>query len=303
VRKSGVNPDRNFFGLSESTAKKPIVVVGIPWDVTSSYTRGAAAAPDAIRKATDARLYNHYTEQGVDLTAQIKVCDHGNVKKAWNAKDLKKNIASAIRMHHHENAVLLFLGGDHFVTFPAFESVAELHGQPLSLLYFDAHPDLYETYEGNLNSHATVVSRILDNRHASNGKVCYVGLRASTREQESRIVKLGLTKHTSNDVFAKGSQEICDSLKSMMKNTPVYLSIDLDCLDPAYAPGVGNPQPAGLSSRQLFNIIQNLDDLEIVAADIVEYSPRCDTNARTTAFTSAVLIKEVMWAMTKRPRR
>ena len=303
VRKTGVNSDRNFFGLGESAAKKPIVVVGIPWDVTSSYRRGAAAAPDAIRKATDAKLYNRYTEQGVDLAAQIKVCDHGNAKKAGNAMDLKKGIASAIRVHNHGKAALLFLGGDHFVTFPAFESVAELQGRPLSLLYFDAHPDLYEIYEGNLNSHATVVSRILDNRSASNGKVCYVGLRASTKEQESRIVKLGLTKYTSHDVFAKGSQEISDSLKSMVKDTLVYLSIDLDCLDPAYAPGVGNPQPGGLSSRQLFDIIQNLDDLEIVAADIVEYSPRCDTNARTTAFTSAVLIKEIMWAMTKRSRR
>jgi arginase family enzyme len=92
-------------------------------------------------------------------------------------------------------------------------------------------------------------------------------------------------------------------VKSMVKNTPVYLSIDLDCLDPAYAPGVGNPQPGGLSTRQLFDIIQNLDDTEIIAADIVEYSPRCDTNARTTAFTAAVLIKEIMWAMTRQSKR
>jgi len=297
--KTRVSSVRDFFGLEKSTAKRQIVVVGIPWDVTSSYRRGAAAAPDAIRKATDARLYNSYTEQGVDLAARVKVCDHGNAEKARNVIDLKRIISSTIKVHDHKNAALLFLGGEHFVTFPAFESAAEFHGQRLSLLYFDAHPDLYEIYEGSLNSHATVVSRILSNTNANVGKVGYVGLRASTKEQEDRIAKLDLMKYTSHDVVEKGYQKICNSLNRMLKNTFVYLSIDLDCLDPAYAPGVGNPQPGGLSSRQLFDIIQNLD-LEIVAADIVEYSPRCDTNARTTAFMSAVLIKEIMWAMTKR---
>ena len=300
MRNKRFDSDRNFFGLGKSKGKKPIVVVGIPWDITSSYRRGAAEAPDAIRKATDSKLYNRYTEQGVDLATQLKVCDHGNARKARNAMQLKKSIVSAIKVHDHNNAASLFLGGDHFVTFPAFESVAELQGQPLSLLYFDAHPDLYDTYEGKLNSHATVVSRILDNRNASNGKVCYVGLRASTMEQEDRMVKLGLTKYTSHDVFTKGTQEICNSLKSMLKDTLVYLSVDLDGLDPAFAPGVGNPQPGGLSSRQLFDIVQNIDDLQIVAADIVEYLPRCDIEARTTAFTSAILIKEIMWAMAKR---
>jgi agmatinase len=295
--KGRIQTHKTFFGLTRSAGTKTLVVVGIPWDSTSSYRHGAAAAPGAIRIATDSGLYNRYTQRGIDLGRVWKVCDHGDVKKAKNVTELENNIRSAIAIHHHEKPHMLFLGGDHFVTYPAFSAVAEFQRRPLSLLYFDAHPDLYQTYGGSPYSHATVVSRILDNKSASTGKVCYVGIRASTEEQENRIRELGLTEHTSHDVYAKGTQEISHSILNELQPTPVYLSIDLDCLDPAYAPGVGNPEPGGLSTRRLFDILQSLSGLEIIAADVVEYSPKCESNARTTAFTSAVLIKEIMGLM------
>jgi len=167
------------------------------------------------------------------------------------------------------------------------------------LLYFDAHPDLYESYEGSRYSHATTVSRILEDRNLSSGTVCYVGIRASTGEQDERIRTLGLNAYTMRDVYTRGCDAIASSIKSILLDQPVYLSIDLDCLDPAFAPGVGNPQPGGLSTRQMLEILHGLEGLEIVAADIVEYSPRFDSKARTTAFTSAILIKEIMGVMAK----
>jgi len=277
-----------------STAKRVLVVIGLPWDATSSYRRGAAGGPDAIRRATSGRLYNQFTEQGLDLAAFWRVCDHGNVKETSDISKLKKSLASAMSLHHHDNYSTLFLGGDHFISYPSFSLTAKKCRRPLSLLYFDAHPDLYESYEGSRYSHATVVSRILDNRNLSSGNVCYVGIRASTREQDERIKALGLTAHTTQDVYARGCDAIASSIRSILLDQPIYLSIDLDCLDPAFAPGLGNPQPGGLSTRHILDILRGIEGLEIVAADIVEYSPKFDSNARTTAFTSAILIKEIM---------
>jgi len=289
----------SFFGLTRSTAKRDLVVVGLPWDATSSYRRGAAAGPDAIRRATSGRLYNRFTEQGLDLAAFWKVCDHGNVKETSDLSKLKKSLASAIRLHDHSNRSTLFLGGDHFISYPCFSLMVQKCKRRLSLLYFDAHPDLYESYEGSRYSHATTVSRILEDKDLSSGAVCYVGIRASTGEQNERIRTLGLTAYTTQDVYIRGCDAIASSIRSVLLDQPVYLSFDLDCLDPAFAPGVGNPQPGGLSTRQMLEILHGIEGLEIVAADIVEYSPRFDSKARTTAFTSAILIKELMGIMAR----
>jgi agmatinase len=291
----------SFFGLTHSAGAGEFVVIGVPWDVTSTYRRGAATAPDAIREATSSRLYNRFTELELDLAAIWKVCDHGNVK-ASNVSLLKKALADAANLHNHKHPVMLFLGGDHFITYPCFSLMAEKCGRPLSLLYFDAHPDLYETYEGNPYSHATVVSRILDEKNLSSGTVCFAGIRASTREQNERISSLSLTVHTTRDIHEKGSDAVGSLIRSELLHKPVYLSLDLDCLDPAFAPGVGNPQPGGLTVRQILDMLHVLAGLEIVAADIVECCPKAESGARTTAFTSAILIKELMGMMAKSER-
>jgi len=283
----------SFFGLTRSQGKD-FVVVGIPWDATSSYRRGAAAGPDAIRRATSGLLYNRFTERGDDLANLWKVCDHGNVKKVATPSKLYKAIYSTTTLHGHGKCPALFLGGDHFVTYPAFNVVSEIWRNRLSLLYFDAHPDLYPNYDDSLYSHATVVSRILDRKDSSSGMICYVGIRASTKEQDERIESLSLSQYTTHDVYTKGCDAISSAIRDRLQGGPVYLSIDLDCLDPAYAPGVGNPQPGGLTTRQVFDILHAIKGLDIIAADIVEYSPVCDSSARTTAFASAVLIKEVL---------
>jgi agmatinase len=269
------------------------VVVGIPWDATSSYMRGAAEGPDAIRRATSSLLYNHFTERGYDLTDHWKVCDHGNVR-VKKQTGLHQALYSKATLHDHDKSPLLFLGGDHFVTYPAFKVASEIQRNRLSLLYFDAHPDLYMSYDNSPYSHATVVSRILEENGSSSGVVCYVGIRASTKEQNDRIRSLNLSQYTSHDVYTKGCDTVSSAIRDGLQGGPVYLSIDLDCLDPAYAPGVGNPQPGGLATRQLLEILHGIAGLDIVAADIVEYSPRCDSQSGTTAFTSAILIKEIM---------
>jgi agmatinase len=274
-------------------------VVGLPWDSTSSFRRGASEGPDVIRQATSGRLYNRFTERGIDLSTVWKVCDHGNVKQTSSVFRLEKWLAQTTGLHDHKNPFMLFLGGDHFITFPCFTLTAKKRKRRLALLYFDAHPDLYPRYEGASFSHATVVSRILDGVDTSTGVVCYVGTRAITRDQDARIKELGLTTYSTRDVNARGSREISASIRSLLSDESVYLSIDLDCLDPAFAPGVANPQPGGLTTRQLLDILNELDGLDVLAADVVEYAPRFDSRARTTAFTSAIIIKELMGLMAR----
>jgi len=288
----------DFFDLHRSNGMRELVVVGMAWDVTSSYRRGAAAGPDAIRSATSGRLYNQFTEQGLDLAVHWRVCDHGNIR-AKSMSKLKQILDVKVSLHNHQHPSMLFLGGDHFITYPTFRATAEAQKRSLSLLYFDAHPDLYEQYENKSFSHATVVSRILEDRRLSSGSVCYVGIRASTMEQDHRIKDLGLAAHTTEDVYAKGCEAIASSVMVTLQDAPVYLSLDLDCLDPAFAPGVGNPQPGGLSTRQITGILHGLQGLNIVAADIVEYCPKYDSDSKTTAFTTAILIKELMGLMAK----
>lgn len=232
------------------------------------------------------------------MGAAWHVCDHGDAE-ASNVSTLKKALAATVSLHNHDHPATLFLGGDHFITYPCFSLMAEKYGSPLSLLYFDAHPDLYETYEGAEYSHATVVSRIIDQKNLSSGTVCYVGIRASTKEQNERIDSLRLTAHSTHDIYEKGCDTVVSLVRSQFQSKPVYLSLDLDCLDPAFAPGVGNPQPGGLTVRQVLDMLHALTGLDIVAADIVEYCPRAESEARTTAFTSAILIKELMGAMAK----
>ena len=288
-----INAKDNFFGLTLSRGQD-LVVVGIPWDRTSSYRQGAASGPDYIRRATSSLLYNQSTERGDDLTRLWRICDHGNVRIPKQPAGLFKAIYSTVVRHNHDGSPMLFLGGDHFATYPAFRVVSELRRKQLSLLYFDAHPDLYPKYEGALYSHATVVSRILEDRETSSGTVCYVGIRASTAEQEKRVKALNLTEYTTQDVYAKGCEAISSIVREELSGNPVYVSIDLDCLDPAYAPGVGNPQPGGLTTRQLIDLLHGLDGLEIFGCDVVEYSPPCESKTRTTAFAAAILIKELL---------
>ena len=303
-KKHKIQNRETFFGLRSSTAEEHFVVVGIPWDATTSYEYGAAAGASAIRSAS--RLHNRFTEEGVDLATSWRVCDHGNIKlrnDLSRISELEEAVRSRVNLHNHRDPAVLFLGGDHFVTYPSFCVTAETQKRPLSLLYFDAHPDLHPSYRGSQYSDATVVSRILERKQLTSGLVCYVGIRASTAEQEQRIKDFGLSAFTSRDVYKQGCETISTRLKSILSNEPVYVSIDLDCMDPAFAPGTGLPQAGGLSSRQLMDILHGIKGLEIVGADIVEYEPASDSPAyihgRRTGLLACILIKELMGIMAR----
>ncbi|MFX1506496.1 MAG: agmatinase [Promethearchaeota archaeon] len=278
-----------------------LIALGIPWDASSSYRKGSAAAPNIIRQATSGKLYNPYTENNVNLKDKWLIFDAGDIEISSNdAMSSRKEVLSALTRIYDskKNQRFLFLGGDHLITYFTFYSLSEIgffQGSQSGIIYLDAHPDLYYQYKGNLYSHACVLRRILDQTKIDPKNIIQIGIRANTKEQREFAINSKVKTITANEFLLENPESIATMIKEKLtgKVDRVYLTIDLDILDPAYAPGLGNPEPGGLTTRELIRFIQTLSDIPIVAFDVVELSPRYD-QANITAFAAAKIIKETL---------
>lgn len=254
-----------------------ISLLGVPHDENSSFMRGPAAAPPLIRAELFSDCYGGSSETGIDLLAEGVMIDHGDVSfgdgDAWAA------IEAAVEAAMAPGHPLITLGGDHAVTWPILRGVHRCHG-PVSILHIDAHPDLYEAYQDNPRSHASPFTRIMEEGLAS--RLVQVGLRAIHPDHWGQFERFGV------EVF---EARHCSPLPKLRFEGPVYISLDLDGLDPSSAPGVSHREPGGLTTRQVIELIQAVD-VPIVGADIVEYNPRCDLDGMT-ATVAAKLLKEI----------
>ena len=295
--------EQPFFGASiDNVNFANICVIGIPWDASSSYRDGAHQSPIFIRSATSGKLYNHYSEKKVNIKEKWQILDIGDAQITnRNVLQDRKTIFELINSYNRYGMKFLFLGGDHLSTYFTFWSLRQLdQSSRIGIIYLDAHPDLYDNYEGNNYSHACVLKRIIDETHIDSTNIIQIGIRATTPEQEEYANKAGITTITTQEFQQIGAHEAANIAKTKLpKNLDkIYVSIDLDVLDPAYAPGVGNPQPGGLTTREVVSFIQNLEGLKINAFDVVELCPKIDYSG-TTAFTSAIIIKEMLGIMEK----
>ncbi|MEX0313727.1 MAG: agmatinase [Allomuricauda sp.] len=250
-----------------------ITVQGILYDEKSSFMRGPGLAPPLIREAYHSHSANYYAEDGSLIAPELfeDTGDH-DIKDYFDiSKTTSKNLEIG-------NPVITF-GGDHSITFPIIQAFHSIHGK-LDILHIDAHSDLYENFEGDPYSHACPFYNIMKNGFAEN--LYQVGIRTLNDTQRANAKKFGVKINEMKDFEAFRMPEF--------KN-PVYLSLDMDALDPAYAPGVSHHEPGGLSTRQVIDIIQKID-VAIVGADIVEYNPTRDIN-KMTAMVSAKLFKEI----------
>ncbi|NHJ48569.1 MAG: agmatinase [Asgard group archaeon] len=294
------NPYNPFFGTTTDNINYAnICTVGIPWDKSSTFRAGAIEGPQYIRHATTEALYNSYTESGKNLKEIYQVFDIGDVDIAeLSEMDAKAKISNTISKHNKYGMKFFFLGGDHISTYFTFTALKKLNNWRMGLIYIDAHPDLYEHYNGNPYSHACVVKRIIDETNIEPETIAQVGIRASTKEQNEYASSLKINTFTTKDIQQQGVLAIAEQVKSLFPKhlDAVYLSIDLDVLDPAYAPGVGNPEPGGLSSRELVEFIQGLEGINLKAFDIVELCPKFDYSG-ITSLAAAKLIKETLGIM------
>ncbi|NPE08242.1 MAG: agmatinase [Asgard group archaeon] len=288
-----------FNSVTESINFANLGVLGIPWDASSSFRRGAAEGPTFIRHATSGQLYNSFAETGRNIKDTWQIFDLGDgLIETPDAMEAKHIVLSTLTKYHRHGMRFFFLGGDHLSTYFAFTALKKLQDLRMGLIYIDAHPDLYEHYEGNPYSHACVVKRIIDETNIEPETIIQVGIRSPTPEQIDYANSVGIKTITTKDIAQNGPQTAAETVKSFIPKylDGVYLSIDLDVLDPAYAPGVGNPEPAGLTTRELIEFLHGLQGIKIHSFDIVELCPKFDPSG-ISALAAAKLIKEILGIM------
>jgi len=253
-------------------------LVGVRYDASSSFIRGAAHGPQAIRAALHSPASNGWSESGVDVLADGALADEGDLQPEDSAA-ARASIETTIRAVVARGRRPIMLGGDHSITYAAVRALATTFPD-LSVVQFDAHPDLYDSFEGDRWSHACQFARILEERLAKT--LVQVGIRTMTGHQRDQAERFAVDVIDMRR-WAAGERPTV--------NAPVYLSIDLDVLDPAFAPGVSHLEPGGLSVRDVVTEIHRLGN-KIVAADVVELNPTRDVNS-VTAFVAAKLVKEI----------
>ena len=265
--------------MTQPPASPPTVrLIGAPTDSHSSFLRGAAAAPPLIRAALHSDHGNMTAENGVELGVDVHFEDAGDLPLREQPGDFTL-IADAVSAAAKEGRIPIVLGGDHAISFPALEGIAVVHG-PVDILHFDAHPDLYDDFEGDPHSHASPFARIMERGLAR--RLVQVGIRTLNRHCREQAQRFGVEVIEMRD-FAPDRVPIPDG--------PLYISIDLDGFDPAYAPGVSHHEPGGLSVRDVMAVLRRVTG-PIVGADVVEYNPSRDING-VTAVLAAKLVKEV----------
>jgi arginase len=264
---------------------RTIRLIGLPTDINSSYLRGPAKAPPHIRAALFSEHSNLATECGLELVQDIPLEDGGDLPldETLNDDDF---ITTAVRQACAEGRVPILLGGDHAVTYTILRGIAAVHG-PVSILHFDAHPDLYDELGGNRRSHASPFARIMEEGLAT--RLVQVGIRALNKHCRAQANRFGVEIVPMRDFYVSTVP---------IPAGPLYVSIDLDGLDPAYAPGVSHHEPGGLSVRQVLDVLARVEG-PIVGADVVELNPDRDINGMT-AVVAAKFVKELC-AAAQRP--
>jgi arginase len=261
---------------------KTVAVIGIPSDENSSFMRGPAAAPPRIREVLHSGSANLCAESGIDLESRKDWQDLGDLILPSGPESFK-HIEFMIGRLLGRDIRILTLGGDHSITYPIVRAYSRKFPK-LTVLHFDAHPDLYDVLGGNRFSHACPFARIMEERLV--GRLIQVGVRTINPHQRKQAERFGVEVIEMRDMR---------SSKRFKTDGPVYLSLDMDVLDPAFAPGVSHHEPGGFSTRELLTILQDLEK-PLVGADIVEFNPKRDPLG-ITAMAAAKFYKEIVASM------
>jgi agmatinase len=260
-----------------------VALLGLPWDAHSSFLRGPALAPRQIRAALHSGAMNLCAENGHDLSADDRWRDLGDVAIPAGDEAALAAISGAAQSVLERGARLLALGGDHAVSFPLLRAYGAAH-PGLTVLHLDAHPDLYDELDGDRLSHACPFARVLEEGQIA--RLVQVGIRTLNPHQRAQAQRFGVeivemrNWRPGMDLGLRG---------------PLYLSLDLDALDPAFAPGVSHHEPGGFTTREVLGIIQSLP-VPLVGADVVELNPVRDPTGNTAAL-AAKLVKEILAQM------
>ena len=254
---------------SDETSDPVAIVFGVPFDSTHSYKPGTRFGPDAIRDAFN-NIEIFHPQFQLDLES-TNIEDLGNTKPTVVAEEMLEMVQKITTELLQRNKQLIILGGEHLITLGTYMSFPKETGY----LVFDAHYDLRNEYADIKLSHASYLRRIVEKRGAEN--IVHIGARAFVKEELAFLTENKITTISDKDIRdGNGPQLIKDAISTFDK---IYTSYDLDVLDPAFAPGVGNPESVGITSRELFDMMHSLGDKQIIGVDIVELNPTHDNGA------------------------
>lgn len=276
-----VSTTQQFIGFDASYESSQIVLVGAPFDGTTSFRPGTRFAPSVIRPDSyGLETYSPYLD--LDLE-DYSLCDIGDIELPFgNTKNALKEIQTTITQIVNNNKKPLMIGGEHLVSLPALQSLYEKHPD-LCIIHLDAHTDLRDDYMGEKLSHASVIRRAWD--FLGDHRIYQFGIRSGTKEEFNWA-----KEHTYLNPF---NLETFEDITIKLKDRPVYLTIDLDVLDPSIFPGTGTPEPGGICFNTLISALKSLTCLNhLVGADIVELSPHYDPSGVSTAVCCKV-VREV----------
>ncbi|MCC5574977.1 agmatinase [Microtetraspora sp. AC03309] len=273
----------------DEVGRADVAVVGVPFDTGVSYRPGARFGPSAVREAS--RLLRPY-HPGLDVSpfATQQVADAGDIAcNPFNINEAVETIEEAASGLAADGTRLVTIGGDHTIALPLLRAAARLHG-PVALLHFDAHLDTWDTYFGAEYTHGTPFRRAVEEGILDTEALSHVGTRGPlyAKKDLDDDRRMGFGVVTSADVMRRGVDEVVDALRQRIGDRPLYLSIDIDVLDPAHAPGTGTPEAGGLTSRELLEILRGLAGSNLIGADVVEVAPAYDHAELTSVAASHV---------------
>ena len=281
-----------FGGFDEPYGRAKVVFIGVPLDITSSYRVGTRFAPAKIREAS-ANLETYLMAARLDVFEKLGISDAGDL--IFMQTDLRasgERITQAVQKVASDGKIPALLGGEHTITLFALRAFEDVF-----LIQLDAHLDLLDEYLGDKICHATVMRRVLE--FLPPERLVQVGVRSCSKE-EAEFTSEAKIRSYSPEWVTENFRRVVAELRKTVGDARVYLTIDLDVLDPAFAPGVATPEPGGLSTTDVLRLVRELGKLNLCAFDVVELTPPHDDG--TTAFAAAKIIYELLGAMASLPK-
>ena len=287
--------DQRFLKVGPPTAQTPYAVAGVAWDGAVTHRPGARFGPRAVRQAS--HMLCDGTHPHFDVSPVGRLGDAGdlvlpNTSLQGMREALAPQAAALIRQHH-----MAWIGGDHSITLPLLREYCAWLGRPLAVIHFDAHCDTWPDHFGEPSGHGTWVHEAMAEGLVLDACFTQIGIRsAAERAARQHVRQRGGQIHTARDLRGLESPAQLAPVMAAIRarhrhhgNPPVYLSLDIDCLDPAFAPGTGTPEPGGLSTNQVLTLLEDLSDLPFVGMDCVEVAPAYD-HAELTSAAAAVFL-------------
>lgn len=282
-----------FSGFQKTFEEADYVVLGVPFDVTSTYRTGARFGPNAIREAS-LNIETYSFRSGMDVE-NLRIHDLGDLHVSTDTEQTLEKLAKVVEELLEAGKTPVTIGGEHTVTLGVLRGFGGEASQ-MAVLCFDAHLDLRDEFMGLRVSHTTFMRRL--NEQLKPAKILEVGTRAVCREELDYAGKAGIEFITAQQIRREGVEQVLKVLKRKLAHVKsVYVSVDMDVLDPAYAPAVQNPEPEGLESHTLLDILCGVCDKRIMGFDVVEVAPNYDSGV--TSIQAAKVIFEMLCSIEK----